>query len=243
MIIIIVSEISNFCQSGQPHSRYRHPVNSIRFLNQLYKLFEFQSNVKIISMTTPTPNIICPACGAATPPGSRFCESCGQKLEAAPTPTAIPTPPAMTIPEPVELPPPPRVEPMKPLVVEAKEKCANCGQPISPDFNRCPYCGAPVVKEEAAPPPVPSPIPPRSDGTPLTPPPPYMAVPTPAPQKQLSTGWIIVISFIAIKLHIAIQRILFHEVSFDILYKIMCMWMGFNEDTFYRVWSFFSHFW
>ena len=87
---------------------------------------------------------------------------------------------------------------MKPLVVEAKEKCANCGQPISPDFNRCPYCGAPVVKEEAAPPPVPSPIPPMSDITPPTPPFPYESVPTPAPKKKLSTGWIIAIIIIAV---------------------------------------------
>jgi hypothetical protein len=114
----------------------------------------------------------------------------------------MPAQAAMPTPEAVEPTPLPKVEPMTPPA-PATEKCANCGQPISPDFSRCPYCGAPVEKAAPAPQ-IPSPIPPVSGytppptPTPSAPMPTYGAVPPAAPKKKLSTGWIIAIVILAI---------------------------------------------
>lgn len=94
----------------------------------------------VAQSTVSSANHCCPVCGAPLPPDSKFCTTCGAKVEVAPPESTAPdalfcascgakledtaeaeTPPQETAPVP--------------------KTCPKCGQQLSPDTKFCPICG------------------------------------------------------------------------------------------------------
>ena len=87
---------------------------------------------------TPEPaasSSTCPTCGAATAPGARFCEACGQELPPTAAPAPDPTPVAANEASPLDS---LRVRP-------AATACAACGGVIAED-GYCQTCGTPATR-------------------------------------------------------------------------------------------------
>ncbi len=145
-------------------------------------------------MTTPASPSKCAFCGAPLPADAKFCGACGQTVSvAAPAPAVVPPPPPA---EPVITPPAPPVNAMPGIpptsTPNATKPCPHCGQAISVDYERCPFCGGATKLEAPAPvpPATPAPVPPA----PAYMPPPRPAAPAPAApaeKKKLSTGCIV----------------------------------------------------
>ncbi|HNT54109.1 MAG TPA: zinc ribbon domain-containing protein [Anaerolineaceae bacterium] len=144
-------------------------------------------------MTTPASPSKCVFCGAPLPADAKFCGACGQSISViAPAPMAVPNPPPT---------PPadaaPTIPPPAPL--NATAPCPNCGQSISVDYERCPFCGGNT--KLSAPAPVAPAATPAAPPTPAYIPPPRSAAPAPAApaeKKKLSTGCIIGIIIAAV---------------------------------------------
>jgi predicted amidophosphoribosyltransferase len=75
----------------------------------------------------------CPECGQSLREGVQFCGKCGHRLDAAEEEAAEPE---------AEEPPVEEAEQPEPTVEEAiADTCAECGKPVEPDWQVCPYCG------------------------------------------------------------------------------------------------------
>lgn len=99
-------EVLEFCQSAKAH--YDAAA-------------EGQAEIERIRTETEAPAaptapaaawMACPSCGAGNAPGTKFCQSCGAKLET-----------------------PPPAEP-------EQKTCPNCGSAMEPGVKFCPQCGA-----------------------------------------------------------------------------------------------------
>lgn len=62
----------------------------------------------------------CPACGAMTSAGQKFCSECGAQLDRAPPATAA-----------------------------APPRCASCGAPLEPGLRFCTQCGSPIARSHS----------------------------------------------------------------------------------------------
>lgn len=108
-----VPEVLKFCQTTMTHydavAVAQGEIDRIKAENEDLKATSQQS-APTPSPVTPA-GTICPACTAANAPGTKFCCSCGTKLEA----------PA----------------PMEP----EKRVCPGCGTEVAPGVKFCPECG------------------------------------------------------------------------------------------------------
>lgn len=94
--------------------------------------------------------MFCTNCGAQHPDGTKFCTSCGNKLNAPAAPAAEEKIVPETVPEPVEEVVVPAAEPAAPA---AGKVCATCGAELPEGRKFCTSCGA-AVSAPAAPEPV-----------------------------------------------------------------------------------------
>jgi hypothetical protein len=106
-----------------------------------------------------TMSSFCANCGAQLTPGTRFCDSCGTPVAAAPSASVPPPPPSYQ-----PAPPPP------PAPVAGGTFCPSCGAANAPGARFCNTCGAnmtaPVAQQAA----------------------PQYAAPAPVPQAAAATG-------------------------------------------------------
>ena len=97
----VAPEVLEFCQSAKTHydtaAEAQAEIERIKAENEA---------------PAPAPaGFICPSCGSGNSPGTKFCQSCGAKLEAPP-----------------------------PAVPEQKT-CPDCGASVEPGVKFCPQCG------------------------------------------------------------------------------------------------------
>lgn len=100
-------EVLEFCQSAKAH--YDAAAEAQAEIERIKTEAEAPAAPAVAA---PAPaGVACPSCGASNAPGTKFCQSCGTKLEA-----------------------PPPAEP-------EQKTCPGCGKAVEPGVKFCPECG------------------------------------------------------------------------------------------------------
>lgn len=113
-------EVLEFCQSAKAH--YDAAAEGQAEIERIRRETEAPAAPAAAAPSASAPaasapaaaGMACPSCGASNAPGTKFCQSCGAKLET---------------------PPPDERE---------QKTCPNCGSAMEPGVKFCPQCGAKV---------------------------------------------------------------------------------------------------
>ena len=134
----VAPEVADFCQSAKAHydaaAEAQAEIERIKAENEAEKA---AAAGPATMPSVPASGNVCPACGSVNSEGTKFCQSCGTKLEAPPMPAGITCPGCGAVNS------------------EGMKFCSECGSkldvpaPAEPEKRFCPACGieaAPGVK-------------------------------------------------------------------------------------------------